>query len=107
MMKGINKKFPGVLANCNIDFDVKAGEIRALLGENGSGKTTLMNILFGLYKSDEGEIYVGGKKADIKSPRDAIDLGIRIVHQHFKQATVFRNVSRNMPRLIILSVSIS
>lgn len=94
-MRGIVKRFPGVLANDCVNFDVKAGEIHALLGENGAGKTTLMNILYGLYQPDEGEIYVHGKKASIKSPKDAIDLGIGMVHQHFKLVdplTVAENV---------------
>lgn len=82
-MRGIVKKFPGVIANDNINFYVKKGEIHALLGENGAGKTTLMNILYGLYKPDQGEIYVYGERADIKSPRDAIRYGIGMVHQHF------------------------
>jgi len=95
-MKGILKRFPGVLANDHIDFDVKAGEIHALLGENGAGKTTLMNILYGLYKQDEGEICIRGKKVTIKSPKDAIDLGIGMVHQLFKQVprhTVAANIA--------------
>ena len=82
--KGITKRFPGVVANDHIDFDIKAGEIHALLGENGAGKTTLMNILYGLLKPDEGEIYVRGEKVEFKSPLDAIDLGIGMVHQHRK-----------------------
>ncbi len=82
-LRGITKRFPGVLANDHIDFTLEEGEIHALLGENGAGKTTLMNILYGLYTPDEGEIYVRGKKAEIHSPSDAIDLGIGMVHQHF------------------------
>lgn len=82
--KGITKRFPGVVANDHIDFDIKAGEIHALLGENGAGKTTLMNILFGILQPDEGEIYVRGRKVKFKSPLDAIDLGIGMVHQHRK-----------------------
>jgi simple sugar transport system ATP-binding protein len=82
-MKNIVKRFPGVLANDHINFEVEKGEIHALLGENGAGKTTLMNILYGLYKPDEGEIYVKGKKVEIKSPLDSIKLGIGMVHQHF------------------------
>ncbi|MFQ6081272.1 MAG: ABC transporter ATP-binding protein [Candidatus Bathyarchaeia archaeon] len=83
-MKGITKRFPGVVANDHIDFDIKAGEIHAVLGENGAGKTTLMNILFGIWRPDEGEIYVRGKRVKFKSPLDAIDLGIGMVHQHRK-----------------------
>lgn len=82
-MKGITKRFPGVVANDNIDFKLKAGEIHALLGENGAGKTTLMNILYGLYTADSGEILVKGQRAGLKCPRDAIDLGIGMIHQHF------------------------
>jgi len=82
-MKGIVKRFPGVIANDHIDFDVKTGEIHALLGENGAGKTTLMNVLYGIYRPDEGEIYVRGKRTAIKSPKDAIELGMGMVHQHF------------------------
>jgi ABC-type uncharacterized transport system ATPase subunit len=82
-MRGITKRFPGVLANDHIHFQAKQGEIHALLGENGAGKTTLMNILYGLYQADEGEIYVRGQKVAIRSPQDAINLGIGMVHQHF------------------------
>jgi ABC-type uncharacterized transport system ATPase subunit len=82
--RGITKRFPGVVANDQIDFEMKAGEIHAVLGENGAGKTTLMNILFGLYQPDEGEIYIGGKEVKFRSPLDAIDLGIGMVHQSRK-----------------------
>ena len=82
--KGITKRYPGLVANDHIDFEIKAGEIHAILGENGAGKTTLMKILFGLVQSDEGEIYVFGKKVNFKSPLDAIDLGIGMVHQNRK-----------------------
>lgn len=82
-MRGITKRFPGVLANDHIDFDLKACEVHALLGENGAGKTTLMNILYGLYRPDEGEIRVRSKPVILRSPKDAIDLGIGMVHQHF------------------------
>lgn len=84
LMKGITKRFAGVVANSAIDFEVKKGEIHALLGENGAGKTTLMNILYGIYRPDEGEIYVNGEKAHIHSPKDAIKLGIGMVHQQFR-----------------------
>jgi ABC-type uncharacterized transport system ATPase subunit len=87
--KGITKEFPGVLANDHVDFDVRHGEIHALLGENGAGKTTLMNILYGLYQADSGEILVDGKPASIHTPKDAIGLGIGMVHQHFMLIPVF------------------
>ncbi|MCS7249013.1 MAG: ABC transporter ATP-binding protein [Anaerolineales bacterium] len=95
-LHGITKRFPGVLANDHIDLDLREGEIHALLGENGAGKTTLMNILYGLYKPDEGEIYVNGKKAEIHSPRDAIAHGIGMVHQHFMLVPVFTVVDNVM-----------
>ena len=82
-MRGIVKRFLDVIANDHVDFKLKKGEIHALLGENGAGKTTLMNILYGIYMPDEGEIYVDGKLVEIRSPRDAIKLGIGMVHQHF------------------------
>src|SRR5215213_7712842 len=82
-MRGITKRYPGVIANNKIDLDVKAGEIHALLGENGAGKTTLMNILFGLARPDEGEILLDGKPVQIADPADAIARGIGMVHQHF------------------------
>jgi ABC-type uncharacterized transport system ATPase subunit len=82
-LEGITKQFPGVLANDRIDLDLRKGEVHALLGENGAGKSTLMNILYGLYHPDEGEIRVNGKPIRITSPRDAIDRGIGMVHQHF------------------------
>jgi ABC-type uncharacterized transport system ATPase subunit len=99
--KGISKRFPGVVANDRIDFEIKAGEIHAILGENGAGKTTLMNILFGLYHPDEGELYVGGKSVKFRSPLDAIDLGIGMVHQHRKLVsahTVIENIILGHPR---------
>ena len=95
-MKGITKRFPNILANDHVDFSVKSGEIHALLGENGAGKTTLMNVLFGLYQADEGEICVRGERASIRSPRDALRLGIGMVHQHFKlieTSTVAENIA--------------
>ena len=87
--KGITKRFPGVLANDSVDFDLRKGEIHALLGENGAGKTTLMNVLYGLYKSDSGEVLVDGKVMVLNSPKDAIHHGIGMVHQHFMLIPVF------------------
>ena len=82
-MRGIVKRFPGVLANDHVDFELSAGEIHALLGENGAGKSTLMNVLAGLYKQDAGIIKVKGEPLEFTSPRDAIRAGIGMVHQHF------------------------
>ena len=100
-MTGITKRFASVVANDCIDLEVRAGEIQALLGENGAGKSTLMSILSGLYRADEGEIHVHGKLADIRSPRQAIELGIGMVHQHFKlidMHTVAENVTLGLHR---------
>ena len=88
-MLNITKRFPGIVANDNITLQLKKGEIHALLGENGAGKSTLMSILFGLYQPDEGEIRKDGKKVEIKNPNDANDLGIGMVHQHFKLVECF------------------
>ena len=95
-MQGITKRFPGVLANDQINFDVHAGEIHALLGENGAGKSTLMKILYGLYQPDEGEILLNGEVIQIKSPSDSIKHGIGMIHQHFmlvENLTVAENVA--------------
>jgi len=81
-MKGIVKRFPGVLASDHVDFDLREGEIHALLGENGAGKSTLMNVLAGLYKQDAGIIKIKGEPLEFSSPRDAINAGIGMVHQH-------------------------
>ncbi len=88
-LKGITKTFGSVVANKNVDLDVHKGEILAILGENGSGKTTLMNMVSGIYYPDEGEIFVNGKPVVIKSPKDAFDYKIGMIHQHFKLVDVF------------------
>ena len=88
-MRGITKRFPGVLANDVVDFEAAAGEVHALLGENGAGKSTLSNILTGLYRPDEGEIRIYGEPAHFGSPSDAIDAGIGMVHQHFRLVPPF------------------
>jgi ABC-type uncharacterized transport system ATPase subunit len=82
-MRGITKRFPGIVADDRVDFDLRRGEVHALLGENGAGKSTLMNILYGLYKPDEGEITVKGQPVSFTSAKDAIERGIGMVHQHF------------------------
>jgi len=95
-MKGITKRFPGVLASDNVDFDVRAGEVHTLLGENGAGKSTLMKILYGLYQQDEGEILLNGKVINLTSPANAISHGIGMIHQHFMLVptlTVAENVA--------------
>ncbi len=89
LMKDIKKRFPGVNANDGITFYSKKGEIVSLLGENGAGKTTLMKILYGLYRKDSGEIFIKGKRVEINSPKDAINLGIGMVHQHFTLVNPF------------------
>ena len=88
-MLNITKRFPGIVANDNITIQLKKGEIHALLGENGAGKSTLMSVLFGLYKPEEGEIRKDGKKVEINNPNDANELGIGMVHQHFKLVECF------------------
>ena len=94
-MHGIVKRFPGVIANDHIDFELNIGEIHGLLGENGAGKTTLMNVLYGFYHADEGIIEAFGKLVDLRSPSDAIRIGIGMVHQHLRlvsDMTVVENV---------------
>src|SRR4249920_1904703 len=88
-LTGITKRFPGVVANDSVSFELEKGEVHALLGENGAGKTTLMNILYGLYRPDEGEIRVRDQTVQIQGPSDAIALGIGMVHQHFMLIPVF------------------
>ena len=98
-MKGITKRFPGVIANDHVDFDLKPGEIHALLGENGAGKTTLMNILYGLYRPDEGKIFVRGEEVKIRSPKDAMELGIARVPQ-FPETVDNLSVAENLALLL-------
>ena len=88
-MRGITKRFPGVLANDAVDFEARVGEVHALLGENGAGKSTLSNILTGLYRADEGELELYGEPVEFHSPRDALDAGIGMVHQHFRLVEPF------------------
>ena len=98
--RGITKRFPGVLANDQIDFQIRAGEIHAILGENGAGKSTLMKILFGQYQPDEGEIFLYGEKVVFKSPLDAIERGVGMVHQHrqlISAHTVLENIILGHP----------
>jgi len=112
-MRGITKRFPGVVANADVSFDVTAGEVHALLGENGAGKSTLMRMLYGLYRPDEGEIYIDGTQRVFRSPAEAIRAGIGMIHQHFMlvpKLTVAENVALGLkssrePRLDLDVVS--
>lgn len=88
-LRNITKRFGQVVANKSISLELHKGEILSLLGENGSGKTTLMNMLSGIYYPDEGQIFVDGKEVEIRSPKDAFDLHIGMIHQHFKLVDVF------------------
>ena len=95
-MRGIVKRFPGVLACDQVDFDIRRGEVHALLGENGAGKSTLMKILYGLYGQDEGAILLNSAPVSIRTPTDAIRMGIGMIHQHFMLVdtlTVTENVA--------------
>ena len=99
-MRGITKRFPGVVANDRVDFDLRPGEVHTLLGENGAGKSTLMKILYGLYQADEGEIFLNGDRVEIGSPTAAIDHNIGMIHQHFmlvETLTVAENVALGLP----------
>ncbi len=99
-MCNIVKRFPGVLANDKVCFDVNAGEVHALLGENGAGKSTLMRQLYGLYKPDEGDILIDGEPKVFGSPADAIRAGIGMIHQHFMLVptlTVTENIALGLP----------
>src|SRR5512136_3214936 len=101
VMRGIVKRFPGVLANDHVDFDLRRGEIHALLGENGAGKSTLMSVLAGLYHPEAGSITVNGKPVSFASPRDAIQAGIGMIHQHFmlvQSQTVTENILLGLDR---------
>ncbi len=101
-LRGIRKVFPGVVANDGVDFELRAGEIHALLGENGAGKSTLMSVLMGLYRPDGGCIRVRGEERHLRSPRDAIGLGLGMVHQHFVQSerhTALENITLGHPRM--------
>ncbi|KPN31374.1 putative ABC transporter ATP-binding protein [Halolamina pelagica] len=94
-LRQITKQFPGVLANDEVDLTVDRGSVHALLGENGAGKTTLMNVLYGLYKPTSGTVVVDGQERTFDSPRDAIDAGVGMIHQHFmlvEPMTVTQNV---------------
>jgi simple sugar transport system ATP-binding protein len=88
-LRGVTKRFPGVIANDRVDFEAVRGEVHALLGENGAGKSTLSNVITGLYRPDEGEMAIDGERVEFRSPRDALTAGIFMVHQHFRLVTPF------------------
>ena len=94
-MTGIVKRFPGIVANDGVEFEARVGEVHALLGENGAGKSTLSNILTGLYRPDEGHIFLHGVDTHFSSPRAALDAGIGMVHQHFRLVSSF-SVAENI-----------
>src|SRR5579864_8395899 len=99
-MTGIDKAFPGVVANRAVDFEARWGEVHALLGENGAGKTTLMSILAGLYRPDAGQIAIDGKPVTFQAPRDAIRAGVGMVYQHYRlvpSQTVAENLLLGLP----------
>ena len=94
-LTGVTKRYPGVVANKDVDLTVEAAEVHAVVGENGAGKSTLMKIIYGMVRPDEGDITIDGKPAHFRTPKDAIDAGIGMVHQHFMLAdnfTVLENV---------------
>ena len=99
-MHNITKTFGSVVANDKVNLDIQRGEILALLGENGSGKSTLMNMLSGIYFPDSGEIEVDGRPVTIGSPKDAFDLGIGMIHQHFKLVEVLTAAELVQPRML-------
>ena len=106
-LKNITKRFGKIVANDGINLQVKRGEILSLLGENGSGKTTLMNMISGIYFPDEGHIFVDGKEVSIRSPKDSFDLGIGMIHQHFKLIEVLtaaENIILGLPGKMTLNM---
>jgi len=108
-MRGITKRFPGVLANDRVDFDVRRGEIHTLLGENGAGKSTLMKILYGLYQQDEGEVLIDGRVVDLREPADAIEHRIGMIHQHFMLVptlTVAENVALGLNPATLMRIDL-
>jgi ABC-type uncharacterized transport system ATPase subunit len=88
-LRGITKAFPGVLANDRVDLEIAAGEVHALLGENGAGKSTIASVITGLYRPDAGEMEIAGAPVEFHSPRDALEAGIFMVHQHFRLVQAF------------------